>query len=166
VVPARVAVALAVVAVVSAGGWWLGEQRRTANPQVRVIEVIDGDTIVVAFDDGSTDTVRILGIDTPETHHPVKGVECFGPEAAAYTAARLTGQVVQLEHDVEARDLYDRRLAYVIVDGRRFGDELVRRGLARMLVIEPNTAHARELLTTELRARRAGRGLWGECGSG
>ena len=55
-VPARVAVALAVVAVVSAGGWWLGEQRRTANPQVRVVEVIDGDTIVVAFDDGHTDS--------------------------------------------------------------------------------------------------------------
>ena len=130
-----------------------------------MIEVLDGDTVVVAFADGATDTVRILGVDTPETHHPVKGVECFGPEAAAYTATRLTGRLVELERDVEARDLYDRRLAYVIVDGRRFGDELVRRGLARMLVIEPNTAHARELLSTELDAQRAGRGLWGECGT-
>jgi len=62
----RALVALAVIAAVSAVGWWLGEQRRTANPQVRVIEVIDGDTIVVAFADGSTDTIRLLGVDTPK----------------------------------------------------------------------------------------------------
>jgi micrococcal nuclease len=163
VVPARVAVALTVVAVVSAGGWWIGEQRRTAKPQARVIEVIDGDTLVVAFADGSTDTIRILGVDTPETHHPTKGVECFGPEAAAYTATRLAGRVIELERDVEERDIYDRRLAYVSVDGHRFDDELLRKGYARLLVIEPNRAHAREMLAAELDARNAHRGLWAAC---
>jgi micrococcal nuclease len=156
---------IAVAAAASVGGWWLGEQRSAANPRVRVVEVIDGDTIVVELPDGGTDTVRILGVDTPETLHPTKGVECFGPEAAAYTTTRLAGRVVELERDVEARDLYDRRLAYVVVDGRSFGEELLRRGLARLLVIEPNTAHARDLLAVELHAQRAERGLWGECGS-
>ncbi|MEX0663790.1 MAG: thermonuclease family protein [Acidimicrobiia bacterium] len=158
----------AVIAVLSAAsvtGWWLGDQRSAATPQVRVLEVIDGDTIVVAFDDGHTDTVRILGVDTPETHHPTKGVECFGPEAAAYTERRLAGRTMRLEGDVEPRDLYDRRLAYVTVDGHRFDDELLRRGFARLLVIEPNRAHARDLLAAELEARRARRGLWAECGS-
>ncbi len=163
-VPARVAVALTVVAVASAGGWWIGEQGRTANPQARVIEVLDGDTLVVELADGTTDTIRILGVDTPETHHPTKGVQCFGPEAAAYTAARLTGRFVELEGDVEPRDIYDRRLAYVIVDGHRFDDELLRRGFARLLVIEPNRAHARDLLAAELAARHARRGLWAACG--
>jgi micrococcal nuclease len=148
---------------VSVGGWWLGEQHRAANPRVRVIEVVDGDTLVVELPDGGTDTVRILGVDTPETLHPTKGVECFGPEASEYTATRLAGRVIELERDVEARDLYDRRLAYVMVDGRHFGEELVRRGFARLLVIEPNTAHARDLLAAELNAQRSGRGLWGEC---
>jgi micrococcal nuclease len=166
VVPARVAVALTVVAVVSAGGWWIGEQRRTANPQARVIEVLDGDTVVVAFADGSTDTVRLLGIDTPETHHPTKGVECFGPEAAAFSARRLTGRLVRLEGDVEARDIYGRRLAHVLVDGERFNDVLLDAGYARLLVIAPNVAHARDGLAAELGARRAGRGLWSECDAG
>ena len=112
----------------------------------------------------STDTIRILGVDTPETHHPTKGVECFGPEAAAFTTERLTGRIVTLEDDVERRDLYDRRLSYVIVGGERFEDELLRRGLARLLVIAPNRAHAVEMLSEELAARRAGRGLWGACG--
>jgi micrococcal nuclease len=159
----RALVALALVAGVSAGGWWFGEQRSASTPQARVVDVLDGDTIVVAFADGSTDTIRILGVDTPETHHPTQGVECFGPEAAAYSAERLTGRLVQLEYDIEKRDLYDRQLAYVIVDGHRFDDELLRRGYARLLVIDPNRAHAREMLDAELDARRHRRGLWREC---
>jgi micrococcal nuclease len=124
--------------------------------------VIDGDTIRVARGHDS-DTVRLLGIDTPETHDPRKPVQCFGPEAASYTDAHLRGRSVQLEDDVEGRDRYGRRLAYVIFDGERFNDELLRRGYARLLVIEPNGAHARTMLQEELDAKRAGRGLWGEC---
>lgn len=88
---------------------------------------------------------------------------CFGPEASAYTAARLTGADVELEGDVEARDRYGRRLAYVILDGRRFNDELLELGYAELLVIEPNHAHAREMLREELDAKREGAGLWGAC---
>jgi len=63
----RPGVVVAVLAAVSIGGWWLGEQRRAAEPHARVIEVIDGDTIVVAFADGSSGTIRLLGVDTPKT---------------------------------------------------------------------------------------------------
>lgn len=158
----RVVVVAIVIAAASIGGWRLGEARRAATAQWTVVEVLDGDTIRVARGD-DTDTVRLLGIDTPETHHPRKPVECFGPEAAAYTDAHLQGRSVELEADIEGRDRYGRRLAYVIVDGERFNDELVSRGYARLLVIEPNRAHARTMLQEELDAKRAGRGLWGEC---
>ncbi|MBM3660835.1 MAG: thermonuclease family protein [Actinobacteria bacterium] len=156
---------LAAAAVLGASvlGWWLGEVARTADPEVRVVDVLDGDTIVVAFTNGATDTVRLLGVDTPETHHPTRGVECFGPEAAEYTKRRLTGKVVRLESDVERRDVYDRRLAYVYLHGQRFEDELLREGYARFLVIPPNDAHGRALLAAELDARDARRGLWGAC---
>jgi micrococcal nuclease len=159
----RLAAAFAVVVAVSAGGWWLGEQRGAASQQARVVEAIDGDTLIVEFPDHSTDTIRILGVDTPETHHPTKGVQCFGPEAAAYTAERLTGRLVRLEDDIETHDIYGRRLAYVYVDGHRFDDELLSRGYARLLVIAPNRAHARDLLAAELDARHHDRGLWREC---
>ncbi len=155
-------VVVAILAAASFGGWRLGEARRVANAPWRVVAVVDGDTIRVERG-GSTDTVRLLGVNTPETHHPTKPVECYGPEAADYTTARLLGRNVRLEDDVEHRDRYGRRLAYVILGGDRFDDELVRLGYARLLVIEPNHAHARTLLREELDARRHARGLWGAC---
>jgi micrococcal nuclease len=75
----------------------------------------------------------------------------------------LLGRVVELESDLESHDIYGRRLAYVIVDGERFDDELLRLGYARLLVIPPNEMHARGLLEAELEARRERRGLWGAC---
>jgi micrococcal nuclease len=155
-------VVVAILAAASLGGWWLGQARGAATAEWTVVNVVDGDTIDVARGD-DTDTVRLLGVDTPETHHPTQPVECFGPEATAYTDQHLRGRAVQLEADIEGRDRYGRRLAYVVVDGERFNDELLRRGFARLLVIEPNHAHARTMLREELEAKRAGRGLWGEC---
>ena len=158
-------VVVAILAAASLGGWWLGQARRAATAEWTVVNVVDGDTIDVArsVDGRDTDTVRLLGVDTPETHHPTKPVECFGPEAASFTKEHLAGRSVQLEVDIEQRDRYGRRLAYVLVDGERFNDELLRRGYARLLVIEPNHAHARTMLREELDAKRAGRGLWSEC---
>ena len=133
-------VVVTVLTATSVLGWWFGDQRRAADVQYRVVDVLDGDTIVVRRAGAAEETVRLLGVDTPETHHPTKPVECFGPEASAYTTSRLLGEAVRLEDDVERRDLYDRRLAYVYVDGARFNDELLRRGYARLLVIDPNRA--------------------------
>jgi micrococcal nuclease len=155
-------VVVAILAAASLGGWRLGQAHRTSTAAWTVVDVVDGDTIHVARGD-ATDTVRLLGVDTPETHHPRKPVECFGPEASAYTDSQLRGRAVHLEGDIEERDRYGRRLAYVIVDGERFNDDLLRRGYARLLVIEPNHAHARTMLREELEAKRAGVGLWGEC---
>ena len=156
-------VVVVILAAASLGGWRLGQARRAATEEWTVVRVVDGDTIDVTRGGNDTDTVRLLGINTPETHHPTKPVECFGPEAAAFTEEHLAGRSVQLEDDIERRDRYGRRLAYVVVDGERFNDELLRRGYARLLVIEPNHAHARTMLSEELDAKRAGRGLWSEC---
>jgi micrococcal nuclease len=157
------AVVVAILAAASLGGWWLGRvDRGAASQSAVVVKAVDGDTIDVQIGH-ETDTVRLLGIDTPETHHPTKPVQCFGPEAAAYTKTQLEGRTVVLEDDVEPRDLYGRRLAYVYVDGRRFNDELLQNGYARLLVIPPNGSHARTMLAEELAAKRADVGLWGAC---
>jgi micrococcal nuclease len=161
-VRSRAVVVVTVLAATSVAGWWLGDQRRAADAQYRVVDVFDGDTIVV--DRGARrDTIRLLGVDTPETHHPTKPVQCYGPEASAYTTRRLLGRAVRLEDDVETHDIYGRHLAYVYLDGARFEDELLRLGYARLLVIEPNHAHARTMLDEELDARRRQAGLWGAC---
>jgi micrococcal nuclease len=163
---AVVVATLAVTSVLgtSALGWWFGDQRRAADQPYRVVQVFDGDTIVVRAAGARDQTIRLLGVDTPETHHPRKPVQCYGPEAAAYTTSRLFGRVVTLEDDVVGHDVYGRRLAYVYVDGANFERELLQKGYARLLVIEPNHAHARDMLDDELNARAHRTGLWGVCG--
>jgi micrococcal nuclease len=114
-----------------------------------VLAVIDGDTIVVDIG-GAHETLRLLGIDTPETVAPDRPVECFGPEASRRTRAVLPeGTAVRLERDVEARDRYDRLLAYVHreADDLFVNEHLVARGFASVLSIAPNRAYASRLAT-------------------
>jgi micrococcal nuclease len=158
----RAVVVVTVLAATSVAGWWFGHQRRAADAPYLVVDVLDGDTIVVERARTRV-TVRLLGIDAPETHHPTKPVQCYGPEAAAYSRRRLLGRTVRLEDDVETHDIYGRRLAYVYLGRERFEDELLRLGYARLLVLDPNRAHARTMLGLELAAKRAGTGLWSEC---
>lgn len=134
-------------------------------PQARafVVRAVDGDTLEVALAGGRED-VRLIGVDTPETVKPGTPVQCFGPRASRY-AHRLDGRRVRLVFGVERRDAYDRLLAYVYRDGRLVNAELVRRGLARTLAIPPNTRFAERFERLQGAAARAGRGLWGSCGS-
>jgi micrococcal nuclease len=164
-VRSRAVVVVTVLAATSVLGWWFGDQRRAADTPYRVVQVLDGDTIVVRRAGGADETIRLLGVDTPETHHPRKPVQCYGPEAAAYTTRRLFGEVVQLEDDVERHDVYGRRLAYVYLHGQNYERELLQKGYARLLVIEPNHAHARDMLDDELNAKAHHVGLWGVCES-
>jgi len=134
--------------------------------EARVTRVIDGDTIEVDLA-GHTEKVRLLGIDTPETHHPTKPVQCFGQEASDHTADLLaTGTDVRLERDDEERDDYGRLLAYVYrsADGLFVNLDLVQGGYASLLTIKPNTAHLADLSAAEAAARSHDLGLWGRCG--
>ena len=133
----------------------------------RVVKVVDGDTIHVQV--GATrEKVRYIGVDTPETKHPTKGVQCYGQRASDFNASLVADEQVRLVRDVEERDRYGRLLAYVsLPDGRggweRYNDELLRDGWARLLVIAPNGRYARAMLDEELAARSARRGLWAAC---
>lgn len=130
-----------------------------------VRKVVDGDTVVVRLG-GRTETVRLIGVDTPETKHPTKPVGCFGPEASAHTTSLLPkGTEVALVRDVEARDKYGRLLAYVyrLSDNLFVNQELVAGGWAVPLSIEPNTAHESLFAAAATSAEAADLGLWGRC---
>ena len=131
-----------------------------------VVSVSDGDTIDVDYG-GAVETVRLLGVDTPETHHPTRPVECYGAEASDRTAELLpAGTAIRLVRDTEARDRYGRLLAYVyrVDDGLFVNRSLAEDGYADALDIAPNGAHAAELARAVADARSAGLGLWGACG--
>jgi micrococcal nuclease len=128
--------------------------------------VVDGDTIKVQFDAGGTFTVRLIGIDTPETKHPSKPVQCFGVEASAKTAELLPpGTRVELEMDVQALDRYGRNLAYVWRDGSMVmvNQQLVAEGYALTLTIPPNVKYAEQFAEAARIARENGLGLWSAC---
>lgn len=130
-----------------------------------VQRVVDGDTIEVLIG-GTAETIRLLGIDTPESVDPRSPVECFGLEASDHVASMLPmGTEIRLVRDVEARDRYGRLLAYVyrVADGTFVNLTLVRDGFAAVLTYPPNVAHADELTAGAAEARGAGRGLWSAC---
>lgn len=128
-------------------------------------EVIDGDTVRARI--GShRETIRLIGVDTPETKHPTKPVGCFGPEASAHTKSLLPpGTSIALVRGEEARDRYGRLLAYVYrsQDDLFVNLELVAGGWGVPLSIEPNTDHAAAFASAATSAEAANLGLWGRC---
>jgi micrococcal nuclease len=144
---------------------WDGEPTREASQHLsgRVLRAVDGDTLEVALDGGGTETVRLIGVDTPETVKPDTPVQCFGPRASRFEHRTVEGHRVRLLTGVEPRDFYGRLLAYVWVDGRFLEAELLRRGLARTLTFHPNDRFATRFERIAGDAARAGKGLWNAC---
>lgn len=135
-------------------------------PNATVERVIDGDTIIVDIN-GQKERVRLIGIDTPESVDPNRPVQCYGHEASAHTESLLPpGTPVSLVRDVEARDKYDRLLAYVIrsADQLFVNLDLVENGFAGSLTYPPNDHYAAMFEASAANAQDHGVGLWGVCG--
>lgn len=129
---------------------------------VRVREVVDGDTLVVESASGRRETVRLIGVDTPELRHPSRPTEYFAEQATAFVTERVEGKQVRLERDPETgdRDKYGRLLRYVYVaDDELLNALLIRRGYGYALTRFPfsGSERFREL---EGRARDEGLGVW------
>ena len=150
-------------------GTTVAPPRRPAGPVARgwqVVDVVDGDTVTVERS-GRRLTVRLIGIDTPETVDPSRPVECFGPEATAFAQRRLAGARVWLEFDPSQgrRDVYGRTLAYVWPErpggGRSlFNLRAVRRGYAVEFTDDRDYRWRDAFRNAELRAASTQVGLW------
>jgi micrococcal nuclease len=163
-----IAAVLVVLAISRGCGNDGGSDEPSGPVNVRVTHVVDGDTIDVRMPDGEEETVRYIGIDTPETVKPDTPVQCGGPQAHAVNERLVGDRTVILRFDAERRDVYGRLLAYVYrptAGGRPLfvNAELVRRGLARTLTIAPNDSFAELFARLATAAGAAGRGLWGRC---
>jgi len=157
--------ALAFAGCQALGGGSVQEQPADRAAQSgRVVRIVDGDTIHVRLG-GVEETLRYIGIDTPESVKPDSPVECFAKRASAFNERLVAGERVRLVRDVEERDRYGRLLAYVYRerDGLFVNAELVRRGYATVATFPPNVAHERDFKRLANRARLSGRGLWSEC---
>ena len=133
--------------------------------QGTIDRVVDGDTIKLT--DGRT--VRLLYVDTPETKKPNTPIQCYGPEATAFTKA-FTGADVELVADKEAQDRYQRDLRVVYLEGSDTSDvtqsinaKLVDNGFARVKIYSPNKKYEDELRAIEAEAKQEEKGAWRAC---
>jgi len=127
-----------------------------------ILDVVDGDTVKILYN-GTEETVRLIGIDTPETVHPTKPAQCFGAEASARTKELLTGKRVAVELDSSQgeRDKYGRLLAYLfLTNGTNVAEELILEGYGKEYTYDQPYNYMMEFRQAEERARTSGTGLW------
>lgn len=130
----------------------------------KVASVIDGDTIVVNMND-RPETIRFIGVDTPETVHPSKPKECYGEEASKKTLEMLLGKSVYLVPDPQTkdRDQYGRLLRFVFLeDGTFVNAKLIEGGFGFNYIYDP-FQFMKEFDRLEKQAKSAKVGLWGIC---
>lgn len=133
--------------------------------EAQVIKVVDGDTIHVLLD-SKDETIRLIGVDTPETVDPRKTVQCFGKQASNFTKEQLAGRQVFLQDDVTQtdRDKYNRLLRYVILpDGTNFNKLLIQQGFAHEYTYKIPYQYQVEFKAAQKEAQDASRGLWATC---
>lgn len=139
-------------------------QRSPDQPEYyRITSVTDGDTLKIDIN-GKTETLRLIGIDTPETVDPRKPVECFGKEAADYIKGITTGKKVRLEQDSTQsnKDKYNRLLRYVYLeDGTSVNRQMIEGGYAFEYTYDSNPyKYQAEYKASQIAAREGARGLW------
>ena len=150
-------------------GWLKSPVKVTDSVQpgfYRVDHYVDGDTITVRMN-GAIETVRFIGVDTPETHRPNTPVQCYGPVAAAYTQSRISsnsGQVrLQADKLDTNRDRYGRLLRYIyLADGTLLDEELVQKGYGFAYLGFP-FEKSDQFAADQTRAQSTQVGLWGKC---
>jgi micrococcal nuclease len=155
---------VAVALVLAACGFvaaYVADHGTEADEQATVVRVVDGDTLQVLLPHG-LEKVRLIGVDTPELHHPKKPVERFAKEATEFVRRTVLGKTVRLagEDGQPDRDRYNRLLRYVfLADGACLNAEIVRQGYGHAYVKYP-FARLEEFRGLEREAREASRGLW------
>lgn len=148
---------LASVLLILSPGTAAGQPNRGLFGQV--IRVVDGDTIHVRLGE-RTETLRYIGINTPELRHPSRGEEPGAREATEANRKLVEGQTVRLELDVQERDRCGRLLAYVYVGEMMVNEEMVAQGYAQVMTIPPNVRYQELSLKRQREARLLQLGLW------
>lgn len=158
-------VLVAAVLYVRSNGVKLPDFKREVQPgYYDVTQVFDGDTIAVNMA-GNKEIIRMIGIDTPETHRPNTPVQCYGPEAADFTKQLIGTSDVRLEADPlnTNRDRYERLLRYVYLpDGTLLESRLISEGYGFAYTSFP-MVKALEFTNLENAAKKTGKGLWSAC---
>lgn len=152
-----------------------GSHHETPMVKGTVEAVVDGDTVRVKIDGRGVESVRLIGIDTPESREnkkarkdaersgsDLKVILAQGEEATNHLKTLLPkGTMVKLESDVQSHDRYGRRLAYIYLsDGSMLNEKIIRDGYASLMTYPPNVKHVEKFRSAFTDARENNRGLW------
>jgi micrococcal nuclease len=135
------------------------ENDKSELVQYEVIRVIDGDTVELK----NGERLRYNDIDTPETVHPSKPIECYGPEASKENEELVEGEIILVELGNPKKDKYGRLLGYVFVGDKFVNAELVKGGYAEVNSYGNPGSKIDELMNMEKDAKQKSIGLWGKC---
>ena len=135
------------------------DNNRSNLVQYEVIRVIDGDTVELK----NGERLRYNDIDTPETVHPSKPIECYGPEASKKNKELVEGETILVELGNPEKDRYGRLLGYVYIDDLFVNAELVRGGYAEVNSYGNPGSKIVELINIERDAKLKSTGLWSSC---
>lgn len=129
-----------------------------------VVKVVDGDTLSIDMD-GKSQTIRLIGLNTPETVDPRKPVECFGKEASNKAKELLIGKKARIEKDPSQGDYdkYQRLLAYVFLeDGTNFNKWMIENGYGYEYTYDLPYKYQKEFKLAESQAKSQKKGLWAD----
>ena len=158
-----------VLLVVATQSGWLNNGLKSAEVNqpglYSIAHYVDGDTIVVNMN-GHNETIRFIGVDTPETHKPNTPVQCYGPEAAANTQNLISpfGRVrLQADPLDTNRDVYGRLLRYVYLpDGTLLDEKIIQQGYGFAYLGFPFTK-SDQFAADQTQAQNQHLGLWAAC---
>jgi micrococcal nuclease len=148
--------ALMALVVILGGSYFYFNSQQAA--EVYIERVIDGDTVRTA----AGDSIRLLGVDTPELERDNMGPEFYAEEAREFTIRNLAEQKVVLEYDQEREDNYGRTLAYIYHDGENFNQKLLTEGYATIMIVGPNDKYETEFKKAVAEARESRKGIWNQ----
>jgi micrococcal nuclease len=140
------------------------EKAETSGPY-EVVKVTDGDTIKVSIS-GRRFDIRLIGINTPETVHPTKPIECFGPESSDFAKELLGGSSVYLEYDKTQApfDRWDRVIAHVWTEDKElYASEAIANGFGVEYTYDADYKYKDIYLQDQSKAEKSSIGLWGSC---
>lgn len=138
----------------------IAAKKTNSKKKYIVVQVIDGDTIIVKRKKKKY-KVRLLGVDAPESVHPVTGKnDKCGDRASRYTKKKLLNKKVTLEYGKDKYDRFGRWLAYVYIKKKMFNKMLISAGHAKVLFFKPNTKYKKIFLDLEFEAKIKNKGLW------
>lgn len=140
----------------------LAQQIKPTGSLYQVASITDGDTIKVNIN-GAVETIRFIGMDTPETKDPRKPVQCFGFKATSKMQSYAQSKKVRLEADGSQgdRDRYGRLLRYVYTDdGKNIAYEMIKGGFAHEYTYNLPYKYQAQFKTAQKYARDNDKGLW------